>query len=376
MKNSAPARNPDRANRRLARRMPLGAALVVALLAAVSSPAVVAGWTNYTFSLADENQMITLINQARASAGLAALTDLSSLDDVARWRSKDMWDRNYFSHSIPNPPGGDVFDELHRRGICYTVAGENIGENNYPDDVSTQTMFNAWMASSVHKALILGSGFNRIGVGAFKGTGSDYPKKFWTAIFTHSCSSATPTPAPTKTPTPTKTPSPTPKPTPKPTATPAPTHTPAPTRTPSPTPKPTPKPTPRPTATPTDTPDATPDATPEVTPEPTVEPTPVVAPGDPEGLASGGAVVAIWLEAATSGSPDATAWPAWPEATPEPTPDVTGAEPTFAVETSPPGEGPLVTDADGGSLQVSDQPTTANLVDTIVGDVVAGFLGN
>ena len=49
-----------------------------------------------------------------------------------------MWDRNYFSHDIPNPPGGKVFDEIKRRGICYTVAGENIGRNNYPDDQSTQ----------------------------------------------------------------------------------------------------------------------------------------------------------------------------------------------------------------------------------------------
>ena len=92
--------------------MPLFVAIVAGLLVAVSSPAVVAGWTNYTFSSTDETQMVTLINQARASAGLPALQTLTTLRDVARWRSKDMWDRNYFSHSIPNPPGGDVFDAI------------------------------------------------------------------------------------------------------------------------------------------------------------------------------------------------------------------------------------------------------------------------
>lgn len=37
MNPSAPARNPDRASRRRSRRMPLGAAIVVAVLAAVST---------------------------------------------------------------------------------------------------------------------------------------------------------------------------------------------------------------------------------------------------------------------------------------------------------------------------------------------------
>ena len=373
MNHTAPARTPDRATRRLARRMPLGAALVVALLVAVSMPAVVAGWSNYTFSLSDEDQVVTLINQARASAGLPALGQLSSLKDVARWRSKDMWDRNYFSHTIPNPPGGTVFDELKRQGICYTLAGENIGVNNYPDDQSTQVLFNGWMGSSVHKGLILGSGFTKIGVGAFKGTGSTYPNKLYTAIFTHPCSSATPTPAPTHTPapTPSRTPAPTKTPSPTPKPTPTPTHTPAPTPSHTPTPTHTAKPTATPTATPTDTPDVTAEPTPEVT----VEPTPVVGAPGPEGLAVGGAVAAVWMHAATDGNPDATAWPDWPAATPTPPPIVTDAPPTFASESLPPDQDALVTDADGGSLQVYDPPGSSNLVDTIVGDVVAAFLG-
>jgi hypothetical protein len=34
-----------------------------------------------------------------------------------------------------------------------------------------------------------------------------------------------------------------------------------------------------------------------------------------------------------------------------------------------------VTDADGGSLQVLEPPSSMNLLDTIVGGVVASFLG-
>ena len=114
------------------RRAPLGIAVAVAALLAVSSPGVVLAWNNYSFSSSSENEMITLINQARASAGKPALTVSSSLTDVARWRSKDMWDRDYFSHNIPNPPGGNVFDKLHREDICYTLAGENIGSTTTP----------------------------------------------------------------------------------------------------------------------------------------------------------------------------------------------------------------------------------------------------
>ena len=274
------------------RRMPFGLAIAAAALLAVSSPGVVLGWNNSSFSSSSENQMITLINQARASAGKPALSANASLTSVARWRSKDMNDRNYFSHNIPSPPGGDVFDELRRRGICYTVAGENIGTNNYPDDVATQTMFNGWMNSSSHRALILGSGFNRIGVGAYKGTGADYPKHYWTAVFTHSCASATPAP----------------------------------------TPKPTPKP--------------TPDPTPEITPEPIVTAPPL-----------------DWRQndRFANASPGQATSP--PDETPEPGP------------TEPPPTGGIVTDADGGSLQVVEPSTSLGLLDTIVGDVVSSYLG-
>jgi hypothetical protein len=286
-----------------------------------------------------------------------------------------MWDRNYFSHSIPNPPGGNVFDELHRRGICYTLAGENIGINNYPDDVATQTIFNGWMSSSGHRALILGSGFNRVGIGAFKGTGSTYPDHLWTAVFIHTCGSATPTPAPTptKTPAPTKTPGPTPTATPRPSPTPTPRPTATPRATATPHPTATPKPTPRPTSgtTTTPTPNVTPEPTPEVTPP--VTPDPQVAPGTADVLV-GGAVIGMWVDKATDATFDGTGWPDWP--LPAPT------EPPAAATDGPPGEtGPpvvdgLVTDTDGGSLRVVEPQSNMGLLDTIVGGVLAGFLGS
>src|SRR4029079_1647029 len=117
----------------------LAIALAAAALAPGGSPGIALGWTNYSFSAADESEMLTLINQARAANGLPAYQVGSTLHDVARWRSKDMYARDYFSHDIPSPPGGKVFDELHRRGVCYTLAGENIGWQNFPHDRATPT---------------------------------------------------------------------------------------------------------------------------------------------------------------------------------------------------------------------------------------------
>ena len=69
-----------------------------------AAPASTFAWASDSYSSADESQLITLTNQARASAGLGALKVDSTLRSIARWRSKDMAVRNYFDHAIPNPP--------------------------------------------------------------------------------------------------------------------------------------------------------------------------------------------------------------------------------------------------------------------------------
>src|SRR4051794_12990157 len=61
----------------------------------------VAAWDADTFSSGSEAQLVTLTNRARANAGLKALKVSTTLTKVARWRSKDMIVRDYFSHDIP-----------------------------------------------------------------------------------------------------------------------------------------------------------------------------------------------------------------------------------------------------------------------------------
>ncbi len=191
----------------------------------MAAPAATLGWSANAFNSASEQQLMALTNRARASAGRKALRWDAALGSIARWRSKDMIKRDYFSHDIPG--GGKVFDEMSARGYCYKVAGENIGWNDYPDDVATAQIQSMFMGSSGHRANILGKAWDRIGIGAYKGAGG---KKMWTVLFADKCGSgpvaSKPKPrTPTKsTPSSTK-PKATPKPKPKPTAAPTPTPT-------------------------------------------------------------------------------------------------------------------------------------------------------
>jgi len=213
------------------RRLGRMAFAVVLLLGTTSvftfaTPSPTSAWNGGSFSSASEAELVTLTNRSRASAGLRALIVDSALTSVARWRSKDMIDRDYFSHDIPGY--GKVWDKLHAIGYCYKGAGENIGWNNYPDDVATAAVHQAFMDSSGHRANILGAAWDHIGIGAYKGpTG----KKMWTVLFADKCgttATAKPTPRPTAKPTPRPTAKPAAKPVvvtapaPIPTATPSP----------------------------------------------------------------------------------------------------------------------------------------------------------
>jgi uncharacterized protein YkwD len=226
---TAPAAPPTAPARRVVRGPRRIAALVAAMFAVTSVgilavPRAVYAWDAGSFSSASEKQLVSLTNRSRASAGLRALKVDATLTSIARWRSKDMITRNYFSHNIP-PSGYNVFHVLDKKGYCYVVAGENIGWNNYPDDVATVAIHQAFMKSSGHRSNILGKRWDVIGIGAYKGpTG----KKMWTVIFADKCGAskpssggstpkATPRPKSTTKATPRPTPRPTPKPTPKPT---------------------------------------------------------------------------------------------------------------------------------------------------------------
>jgi uncharacterized protein YkwD len=242
----------------------------VTSVASLAHPSPTLAWDENAFSSGAERDLVSYTNQSRASAGRKSLKISSTLSSIARWRSKDMIRRDYFSHSIPGY--GDVFKKIGAKGYCYKLAGENIGWTTGSDADATARIHDMFMDSSGHRRNILGKAWDSIGIGAYKGADG---KKMYTVIFADKCGTSTSKPKPK--------PKPTAKPRPRPTAEAKPRQTakpkPKPTRAPKPTPAPTPEPTPFwPAA--IDLADPMGDAaTPEPTPPPTATPAPTASPG-------------------------------------------------------------------------------------------------
>jgi uncharacterized YkwD family protein len=122
---------------------------------------------------AEEDQMIQMLNQARAQAGLPALTADSALTQTARLKSKDMVSLNYFAHQ--SPTYGSPFDMMSQFGITFQSAGENIACNQ-----TVNAAHQALMNSQGHRENILNNSFTHIGIGIVSGgpCGQMYTEQF------------------------------------------------------------------------------------------------------------------------------------------------------------------------------------------------------
>jgi uncharacterized YkwD family protein/spore coat assembly protein SafA len=109
--------------------------------------------------LSFEDQVATLVNSYRAKYGLAPLRLNWQLSRMARIKSQDMRDLQYFSHT--SPTYGSPFDMMEDFGFRYHSAGENIAMGQS----SPQAVMNAWINSSGHRANILSRAYTQIGVG-------------------------------------------------------------------------------------------------------------------------------------------------------------------------------------------------------------------
>lgn len=118
-----------------------------------------------------EQEVIRLTNVERQKAGLKPLTEDWELSRVARHKSNDMAQNNYFSHT--SPTYGSPFNMMKAYGITYRAAGENIAKGQR----TPQQVVNAWMNSSGHRANILNANFTHIGVGY------DKNGHYWTQMF-------------------------------------------------------------------------------------------------------------------------------------------------------------------------------------------------
>jgi len=104
--------------------------------------------------------LVDLVNAQRVTQGCEPLNWHEPTAQVAQAHSKDMRDRDFFSHT--NPDGESPFDRLRNAGVDWNgAAGENIAWGTS----SGETAFDMWINSAGHRANIENCAFTHHGVG-------------------------------------------------------------------------------------------------------------------------------------------------------------------------------------------------------------------
>ena len=112
-----------------------------------------------TASLSVQEQKAgNLLNSDRAAYGLPPLVIDPALSRIARIKSEDMRDNQYFAHT--SPTYGSVRDMLTRFGYPYKAAGENIA--NHATIEKSQA---ALISSPGHRRNILSTAYTKVGIG-------------------------------------------------------------------------------------------------------------------------------------------------------------------------------------------------------------------
>jgi uncharacterized YkwD family protein len=121
-----------------------------------------------------EKKVLELVNAERANYGLKPLQWDDKVASVARLKSQDMRDKNYFSHT--SPTYGSPFEMMKKYGVTFRSAGENIAAGQ----TTPEAVVKGWMNSEGHRKNILSASFTHLGVGY--AAGGSY-KHYWTQMF-------------------------------------------------------------------------------------------------------------------------------------------------------------------------------------------------
>jgi len=165
---------------KIASRYQVGISEIISANPQIKNPALIYPGQKITIptvtTTAQENEVIRLVNVERARAGLQALSTNWQLCRVARYKSADMANRGYFSHT--SPTYGSPFQMMENFGLRFTAAGENIA---YGQRTPAQVMAD-WMNSPGHRNNIMSRSYSQIGVGLAKNSSGVC---YWTQQFIH-----------------------------------------------------------------------------------------------------------------------------------------------------------------------------------------------
>lgn len=106
----------------------------------------------------EEALLLKLVNEERQKNGLKPLQPMPQLNDLAEKKSKDIIEKNYFSHT--SPTYGSFAKMVSDAGIRYYSVGENLAQAR-----NATSAFYLFMGSSGHKANMLNPNFTHIGIG-------------------------------------------------------------------------------------------------------------------------------------------------------------------------------------------------------------------
>lgn len=125
-------------------------------------------------ALSYARQIVKLVNEERAKAGLPALQLDADITAAANVRAKEITQK--FSHTRPN--GSSFSSVLKEQGVSFRGSGENIAWGQK----SPEQVMNGWMNSDGHRANILNKNFKNIGVGHYQ---DENGVNYWVQLFTY-----------------------------------------------------------------------------------------------------------------------------------------------------------------------------------------------
>lgn len=107
-----------------------------------------------TFLVPQENRMHSLVNQARSGNGLSTLPNDDGLRWMARRQASAMSARGHIYH---NP---SLAQDADQASLPWVALGENVGKGP-----SVEMIQQAFLASPTHRANVMKSDFNALGIG-------------------------------------------------------------------------------------------------------------------------------------------------------------------------------------------------------------------
>lgn len=121
-----------------------------------------------------EQEVVNLVNNEREKHKLQPLVIDSKVSKLARQKSEDMRDNNYYDHT--SPTYGKPCDHMRKEKVKFGYCGENIAAGQK----TPQDVMGAWMNSEGHRENILNPNYTHIGVGYAEG---GHYETYWTQQF-------------------------------------------------------------------------------------------------------------------------------------------------------------------------------------------------